>query len=191
MITSRSNQIILPFVFWDPANAEEKREPKGIYEMRSYKLQVRVLCCLIPKPSQLSYLGSGSGNEAGLEYNTLAGAENGLIMCSVSLCSLELWSSGGKIGELSMLSSNTTDSTVVYCGILNLLCCIPTLCNGYSCFLFKGQVQPSDWLNLSHDLLLLCLREQGIKYRKEESIGGWFSQIGELHQVFHLWGELL
>ena len=90
-----------------------------------------------------------------------------------------------------MLSSNTTDSTVVYCGILNLLCCIPTLCNGYSCFLFKGQVQPSDWLNLSHDLLLLCLREQGIKYRKEESIGGWFSQIGELHQVFHLWGELL
>jgi len=39
MITSRSNQIILPFVFWDPANAEEKRVPKGIYEMRSYKLQ--------------------------------------------------------------------------------------------------------------------------------------------------------
>lgn len=51
-----------------------------------------------------------------------------------------------------MLSSNTADSTVVYCGILNLWCCIPTLSNGYSCFLSKGQVQPSDWLNLGHDL---------------------------------------
>ena len=31
-------------------------------------------------------------------------------------------------------------------------------------------------------------REHGIKYRKDESVGGWFSQIGEMHQVHHLWG---
>ena len=31
-------------------------------------------------------------------------------------------------------------------------------------------------------------RENGIKYRKDESVGGWFSQIGEMHQVHHLWG---
>lgn len=29
--------------------------------------------------------------------------------------------------------------------------------------------------------------ENGIKYRKDESVGGWFSQIGEMHQVHHLW----
>ncbi|XP_064387086.1 protein NipSnap homolog 2-like [Halichondria panicea] len=29
--------------------------------------------------------------------------------------------------------------------------------------------------------------ETGIHYRKDESIGGWFSQIGEMHQVHHLW----
>lgn len=34
-------------------------------------------------------------------------------------------------------------------------------------------------------------REDGIQYRKDESIGGWFSQIGEMHQVHHLWGEFI
>ena len=32
---------------------------------------------------------------------------------------------------------------------------------------------------------------QGIKYRKkEEAVGGWFSQIGEMHVVHHLWGRM-
>ena len=34
-------------------------------------------------------------------------------------------------------------------------------------------------------------REKGIKYRKDEAIGGWFSQIGIMHQVHHMWGEPL
>lgn len=29
--------------------------------------------------------------------------------------------------------------------------------------------------------------EKGIKYRKDEAIGGWFSQIGIMHQVHHMW----
>lgn len=29
--------------------------------------------------------------------------------------------------------------------------------------------------------------EQGINYRRDESVGGWFSQIGLMHQVHHLW----
>ena len=32
-------------------------------------------------------------------------------------------------------------------------------------------------------------RENGIKYRHDEAVGGWFSQIGEMHQVHHLWGK--
>ena len=40
MITSRSHQIVLPFAFWDPANTDTQREPKGVYEMRNYRLRV-------------------------------------------------------------------------------------------------------------------------------------------------------
>lgn len=31
-------------------------------------------------------------------------------------------------------------------------------------------------------------RMKGINYRRDEAVGGWFSQIGEMHQVHHLWG---
>jgi hypothetical protein len=34
-------------------------------------------------------------------------------------------------------------------------------------------------------------RENGIKYRRDEAVGGWFSQIGEMHQVHHLWGKAI
>lgn len=39
--------------------------------------------------------------------------------------------------------------------------------------------------------LLLC-RARAIKYRQEnqEAVGGFFSQIGELYVVHHLWGRL-
>lgn len=29
--------------------------------------------------------------------------------------------------------------------------------------------------------------QKGINYRRDEAVGGWFSQIGEMHQVHHLW----
>lgn len=36
---------------------------------------------------------------------------------------------------------------------------------------------------------LCTVRMQGIKYRgKEEAVGGWFSQIGQMHVAHHLWG---
>lgn len=34
-------------------------------------------------------------------------------------------------------------------------------------------------------------RMKGIKYRQDEAVGGFFSQIGEMHQVHHLWGMLV
>lgn len=39
--------------------------------------------------------------------------------------------------------------------------------------------------------LLLCARARAIKYRQEnqEAVGGFFSQIGELYVVHHLWGK--
>lgn len=40
-------------------------------------------------------------------------------------------------------------------------------------------------------LFALPFRENGIKYRKDEAIGGWFSQIGIMHQVHHMWGGCL
>ena len=38
--------------------------------------------------------------------------------------------------------------------------------------------------------VVIVYREQGIKYRRDEAVGGWFSTIGNMHQVYHLWGEL-
>lgn len=54
---------------------------------------------------------------------------------------------------------------------------------GNNCVLIK-------WRYIIMLLALLC-REKGIKYRKDEAIGGWFSQIGIMHQVHHMWGECL
>lgn len=36
-----------------------------------------------------------------------------------------------------------------------------------------------------------CYRARAIKYRQEnsEAVGGFFSQIGDLYVVHHLWGE--
>ena len=34
-------------------------------------------------------------------------------------------------------------------------------------------------------------RAKGIQYRREEAVGGWFSQMGHMHLVYHLWGEPL
>lgn len=28
---------------------------------------------------------------------------------------------------------------------------------------------------------------KGIQYRREEAVGGWFSQVGNMHHVYHLW----
>ncbi len=41
-----------------------------------------------------------------------------------------------------------------------------------------------------YPLHTVCIdRKQGIQFRKkEEAVGGWFSQIGQLHVVHHLWG---
>ena len=39
MIDRRSNQIVLPFTFWDIADPGVKRDPKGLYEMRTYTLR--------------------------------------------------------------------------------------------------------------------------------------------------------
>ena len=39
-------------------------------------------------------------------------------------------------------------------------------------------------------LCLTCCRAKGIQYRREEAVGGWFSQIGHMHSVYHLWGLL-
>lgn len=42
MIERRSNQIVLPFTFWnlaDPSDPKDKKEPRGLYEMRSYTLR--------------------------------------------------------------------------------------------------------------------------------------------------------
>lgn len=31
---------------------------------------------------------------------------------------------------------------------------------------------------------------QGIRHRSEdEAVGGWFSQLGKIHQVHHMWSE--
>ena len=40
-----------------------------------------------------------------------------------------------------------------------------------------------------YDIVYCTCRENGIKYRRDEAVGGWFSQIGEMHQVHHLWGK--
>ncbi len=39
MIERRSSQIVLPFTFWDIADPGTKRDPKGLYEMRTYTLR--------------------------------------------------------------------------------------------------------------------------------------------------------
>ena len=41
----------------------------------------------------------------------------------------------------------------------------------------------------TYDIVYCTCRENGIKYRRDEAVGGWFSQIGEMHQVHHLWGK--
>ena len=43
---------------------------------------------------------------------------------------------------------------------------------------------------LTSELYIVSHRRNGIKYRQpEEAVGGWFTQIGEMHIVHHLWGE--
>ena len=44
-------------------------------------------------------------------------------------------------------------------------------------------------ISLTFPTCMHICRENGIKYRQDESVGGWFSQIGEMHQVHHLWGK--
>ena len=62
------------------------------------------------------------------------------------------------------------------------------MCACVSCVL----VAVSNGNKLLHLCVCVCVcgREQGIKYRgKEEAVGGFFSQIGQMHVVHHLWGE--
>ena len=42
-----------------------------------------------------------------------------------------------------------------------------------------------------HLKFLLFIRGSAIKIRQEDAIGGFFSQIGELYQVHHIWGKCL
>ena len=44
MIQRRGSQVVLPFTFWDPADPDPQRPPKGIYEMRTYTLRVCLFC---------------------------------------------------------------------------------------------------------------------------------------------------
>ena len=46
------------------------------------------------------------------------------------------------------------------------------------------------WILSMFCMTFPSFRKSGIQYRKDESVGGWFSQIGEMHQVHHLWGKL-
>lgn len=48
-----------------------------------------------------------------------------------------------------------------------------------------------DWLSF-FPLFSAISRARAIKYRQEnqEAVGGFFSQIGELYVVHHLWGRL-
>lgn len=47
------------------------------------------------------------------------------------------------------------------------------------------------WLSF-HPMFSAVSRARAIKYRQEnqEAVGGFFSQIGELYVVHHLWGRL-
>ena len=58
--------------------------------------------------------------------------------------------------------------------------------------IFYIQCHISERASIKLDVLLklyYTCRENGIKYRRDETVGGWFSQIGEMHQVHHLWGK--
>ena len=158
MITSRSNQIILPFVFWDPANAETHREPKGIYEMRSYKLRVRVFSGLIPRlfPWEWSLV-----TRLDLQYIT-AGWSMQRQFYALFFCVAR---NSDRVGT-KLVSRQCCHQTYWYteiCRAVHVYTWLLLLANN---FLSKGQMQPSDWLSFSQLYVFIGSKESNIVRRR-------------------------
>lgn len=179
MLISRRNQLLLEFSFW---NEPVPRPGPNIYELRTYHLEVstrsrvELFMSALCSTTQLMLL-RGPVWAAELLWDSIPVCVLRPISCVFNanagpLCSRfsqELWSNGETTGEAQLVSH---DPLSCECQIIPW-----SKCGGDP----YTSLMPCVWT-----------RARAIRHRQEnnEAVGGFFSQIGLLYVVYHLWGEV-